>query len=98
MVKSHLELHCQIKSTLTLGELHLEESDVDQVPGEDYFLKHFTNIFKDDPKIRNHLSLCILCSGVSKISINQNPNLPLNYYNFLLVSAAHPEWPLILFL
>ena len=53
MVKSHLELHCELKSTLTPEELHMEESDVDQVPGEDYFLKNFTNIFKDNPKIRS---------------------------------------------
>ena len=81
MVKSHLELHFELKSTLTPEELHLEESDVDQVPGEDYFLKNFTNIFKDNPKVRRYLSLCILCICVSKMSVNHNPNLPLNTYN-----------------
>ena len=82
MLKSHLELHCELKSTLTPEELHMEESDVDQVPVEDYFLKNFTNIFKDNLKIRSYLSLCILCSGISNMSVHHNPNLPLNFHIF----------------
>ena len=81
-VKSNLELNRELKSTLSPEEFCQEVSDVDHVPGSYYFLKNSTTILKENPRMRDELSILILCVVVSKMSRNHNPTFPLKVYNF----------------
>ena len=54
-IKSHLDLHRDLKYTLPLEELHPQGSEANQVLGADALLKFFVNMYKANPKIKYDL-------------------------------------------
>ena len=79
-VKYNLELHPEIRSTLSPEELHPEVSEVDQVTGSYYFLNKFITLYKEKPQITYNLSVCLLHFVVTNMSGNENLRLPLKAY------------------
>ena len=76
-VKSHLELHHELNSTLPPVELHPEVTEVEQVPGAYSFLNRFIMLYNYNPKISDELSIYLLHGAVAYISGNHNPRFPL---------------------
>ena len=76
-MKSHLKLQHELKSVLSKSELQLQGFEVDHVLGADSFLKKFIKLYKENPKLKNHLAVCLLQVAVAKMSGDHNPLLPL---------------------
>ena len=82
-IKSHLDLHRDLKYTLPLEELHPQGSEANQVLGADALLKCFVNMYKANPKIKYDLLVWVIHGVVSNITEYHSWTLPQNAYIYV---------------